>query len=166
MDKCILPSPFLCSVWLFRVICSPSALSWWRVRKRRWISMDISTRSVALTWVFLSVGSLVASRFEPWLSVWSKLLILSPSFFCVCVFLSGASGQFSFHSTQRLELWLICASSSCRPKQPWKCWKHIAAWFKHSSVLMKSKCRRSEFTLQAHKSSRPVQLLFSTADIL
>lgn len=84
--------------------------------------------------------------------------------FCPCLiflyfflFLSGASGQFPFNSTQRLELWLICASSSCPPKQPWK---HIAAWFKHSSVLMKSKCRRSKFTLQAHKSSRPVQLLF------
>lgn len=33
-------------------------------------------------------------------------------------FLWGVSGQFSLHSTQWLELWVICASSTCCAKQP------------------------------------------------
>lgn len=105
------------SVWLFRVVCSLLAQSWWRVWKRRWISMDISTHSMALTWVFFPPDSLHGSTFEPWLSVQMSC------WFCASLFFSGGfSGQFSLHSTQQFELWLICASSTYCTKQPWKCW--------------------------------------------
>lgn len=83
--------------WLFRVVCSLLAQSWWRVWKRRWISMNIFTCSMALTWVFFPPDSLHGSTFEPRLSIPYELLIL-----CLCCCFSGGEGWFlaNFPSTR------------------------------------------------------------------
>lgn len=61
-----------------------------------------------------SPDSLHGSTFEARLAVPNELLLLCLSF----CFSAAFSGQFSLHLTQRLELWLICASSTCLKKQP------------------------------------------------
>lgn len=147
------------NAWLFRVVCSLLAQSWWRVWKRRWISMNISTRSMALTWVFFPPNSLHGSTFEPRLSIPNELLIV-----CLSCCFSGGGAILPPLDTAAWTVADLCIIT-LPYKTALKVLKHTATWFEHSSVLMKSKCSCCEFTLQTHKSSRPVQQLFSSADI-